>query len=381
MALTEPVSSVDVNLGVEHTKASTTQARHLPGEFYNSPAIYQLEKERIYLKEWLCVARAEEIEKPGDFMTVQVMDESVILARDTEGRINAFSNVCRHRGVAVAQGDGHTDFFTCPYHSWTYDLTGQLVKAPYMEKAGRFDPATCRLNPLLVDNWAGWVFINFDREARPFKDFIARLDAQYGFFRQEELRLAAKFRVEVDCNWKFFNENNIDHYHVYTTHTETFGADFTRPENWHPELAKDGGFCVFFTNTMLDGEKHFETLSWMEDKPATFASWANLPPSFTVLGQCDHMQVLIVWPLDVEKCVVVDYTLVHPREFDRPGFDEKVKMHADLFEQIIVEDAGVVVSQQNALNSVGFAPGYVGNQEGAVHNNAVRYLERLFPED
>ena len=138
---------------------------------------------------------------------------------------------------------------------------------------------------------------------------------------------------------------------------------------------------MFLTNTILDGEKYFEPLSWMGDKPAAFAGWANLPPSFTVLGQRDHMEILIVWPLDVEKCVVVDYTLLHPREFDRPGFDEKVKIHADLFDQIIVEDAGVVVSQQNALNSVGFEPGYIAKQEAAVHNNAVRYLERLFPED
>ena len=101
MVLSEPFSGVEVSPRIEDTKAPKTQARHLPGEFYNSPAIYQLEKERIFLKEWLCVARAEEIEKPGDFMTVQVMDESVILARDTEGHINAFSNVCRHRGAKL----------------------------------------------------------------------------------------------------------------------------------------------------------------------------------------------------------------------------------------------------------------------------------------
>ena len=366
---------------IAETRRALAEARHLPGRFYNAPDIYDLEKQRIFLKDWLCVARADEIENPGDYMTVQVMDERVILARDAERRINAFSNVCRHRGVAVAQGSGHTDIFTCPYHSWTYDLTGQLIAAPYMDKAEKFDVKSCRLHPVGVDLWAGWVFINFDPAARPLADFVARLDADYGFLRQGELRLAAKFRAEVDCNWKFFQENDSDFYHVYTTHTETFGPDFPAPEDFRPALAEDGGFTAFYSLAYSSVAPHFDALPGMEDKSPDFAAWAGLPPNAAILGQRDHIQALIIWPLAADRCAVDDYTLVHPREFEREGFEGKVKDYADFFEKIIREDAKIVVSQQKALTSVGFAPGFVAHEEQAVHRFANYYLERLFDGD
>ena len=150
--------------GVEETRQPLHSARHLPGYVYTSPEILALEKEKIFMRDWLCMGRVEEIENPGDYMTFRVLGEPLIIARNEKGEINAFANVCRHRGVEVASGSGNLKEFSCPYHGWTYDLEGRLVGAPYMKEAEGFDPKSCRLSPLKCDTWAGWIFVNFDSE-------------------------------------------------------------------------------------------------------------------------------------------------------------------------------------------------------------------------
>ena len=85
--------------GLTPSRAPIHQARHLPGYIYASPEVLRLEKEKFFMKDWLCMARVEEIENPGDYMTFRVVDEPVIIARDENGALNAFANVCRHRGV------------------------------------------------------------------------------------------------------------------------------------------------------------------------------------------------------------------------------------------------------------------------------------------
>jgi len=98
------------------------------------------------MRDWLALGRVDEIENPGDYMTFRVLDEPVIICRDNDGNINAFANVCAHRGVEVANGAGNLQEFSCLYHGWLYDLEGKLIGAPYMKEAEGFDPANCRLN-------------------------------------------------------------------------------------------------------------------------------------------------------------------------------------------------------------------------------------------
>ena len=100
--------------GLDGARSALNRARHLPGYIYTSAEIFQREKENIFMKDWLCVARVEEVEKPGDFMTFRIMDEPAVVARDRDGKLNAFANVCAHRGVEVASGEGNAEEFTCP---------------------------------------------------------------------------------------------------------------------------------------------------------------------------------------------------------------------------------------------------------------------------
>ena len=85
----------------------------MPGYIYTSEEIYRREKDKIFMKDWLCIARVEEVEKPGDYLTFTVMDEPLIIARATDGTVNAYRNSCAHRGLVVAKGSGNATGFTC----------------------------------------------------------------------------------------------------------------------------------------------------------------------------------------------------------------------------------------------------------------------------
>src|SRR5690606_23457263 len=104
------------------TMRPINQASHTPGYVYGDPAVLALEKERMFMKDWLCMGRIEELPNPGDYMTHTVLGEPVMIARNRAGVLQAFYNQCRHRGVEVAQGRGNAKIFKCPYHAWTYDL-------------------------------------------------------------------------------------------------------------------------------------------------------------------------------------------------------------------------------------------------------------------
>ena len=181
------------------------------------------------MKDWLAVARVEEVESPGEFMTFNIMGEPIVVTRDRDGAINAFYNICAHRGVEVVAGTGNAKQFKCPYHAWTYDLEGKLLGAAYMDEIHDFDLGDCRMKPILVDIWEGWVFVNFDPEAAPLSDFVAEFASHFGVFQQSRFRLTKKLTSTLNCNWKLINENFVDVYHLITLHGDTL-TDWPTPE-------------------------------------------------------------------------------------------------------------------------------------------------------
>src|SRR5438270_77260 len=109
----------------------------LPRRFYADPDFYARELQRFYFTRWICAGRADQIPNAGDYFTRRLADENIIVARSSSGSVNAFFNVCRHRGTRLTEEpEGHfVDRIQCPYHAWTYDLDGRLLAAPHMPPA------------------------------------------------------------------------------------------------------------------------------------------------------------------------------------------------------------------------------------------------------
>src|SRR5262245_46697675 len=121
------------------------RAWSMPRSFYTDPAVLALERERLFLQEWVCVGRAEELPQVGDYLAFQICDEPVVVIHGEDGAIRAFSNVCRHRGAVIASGKGSRRRLVCPYHHWSYDTLGRLVGAPGIGEREDFDRRGCGL--------------------------------------------------------------------------------------------------------------------------------------------------------------------------------------------------------------------------------------------
>jgi len=250
------------------TRAPLAQARHGPGAIYHSPDVFRLEKERLFMRDWLCVGRVEELARPGDYMTLRLLDEPVLLVRGRDGAIKAFSNVCAHRGVEVATGAGHAGEFRCPHHGWRYDLGGRLVAAPGLDDTAGFDPGACGLRPIRTGAWAGWIFLTFDEAAPPLATHLAHYAEDFAFLRQEDCRLAGTFVAEFDCNWKLIVENLMDFYHVETIHKASFAGPEYRFDTQGRlfRLRPGGGVAAFYDAApMVFGKQSlFGRMPWLD---------------------------------------------------------------------------------------------------------------------
>jgi phenylpropionate dioxygenase-like ring-hydroxylating dioxygenase large terminal subunit len=130
-----------------------SKAETLPPVIYTSEEFLEFERRALFDHEWICVGRASRIPNPGDWFTCEVNREQMIVARGKDGQIRAFSSICQHRGMQVVEGEGNCTKFTCPYHMWSYDLTGRLLGAPAMEKTEGFDKKDYPLPPAQVELW------------------------------------------------------------------------------------------------------------------------------------------------------------------------------------------------------------------------------------
>ena len=361
------------------TRTELRKARHLPGWIYTAPELYALEKERVFMRDWLCVGRVEEVEKPGDFVTLTIMGEPVIVARDENDSLHALVNMCRHRGVEVAAGKGSTAQFSCPYHGWTYDLAGQLIGSPYMTEASGFDPAQCSLRRLRLGTWRGSIFISFDADAPPLAEFVDDLEREFGFLGPERCRLADRLVVELDCNWKLVVENLTDVYHAQTLHADTLGA-FAAPDRRHFKLFEDGGFRMYYDAAPMspDGKTIFGKMPWLDDIPESFVCSGCIMPNYHFFAYCDVIVPFTVWPLSLERTKIIVDFLYAIEFFDQPDFRAKVGIYTDYIEGVVEEDRSMVVSLQRAMSSSQFDPGRMAAMEGPVHNVITRYVDRVF---
>ncbi len=369
---------------VAQTRAALLESKHLPGWFYTSPELFQHEIDTIFMKEWICVGRAEEFSNPGDYQAIRIAGEPLLICRDNSGKMNAFRNVCVHRGVEIATGEGNLSKFTCPYHAWVYDLEGKLLGAPHTKELQVFDVASCKLPSVHIDEWGGYLFVNFDPDCQSLADYLDEDDIREfaAFLQPENTRLSNKFVVDVPCNWKFVPENLMDMYHVGVIHKETFGGHFP-VANFRFNLKKHGYSATYESYTMApNGVTLFGTMPWLRGKvEELFACTTWVRPTMNIFGRHDLIQPWVAHPIDVKTTRVTVYTQLPEEYFDTPGFEEKNQIYGDFIKLVATEDLEMLESLQNGVGSRGFEPGPTVKLERAIHHLLNYYLDRLLKAD
>jgi Rieske 2Fe-2S family protein len=365
--------------GVSGIQQALPKARHLPGDIYSSPEIYRREMDEYFYKEWLFMGRVEEFPNPGDYRAKRVLEQPVLIVRNAAGELQAFLNMCRHRGVEVASGSGNTKLFKCPYHGWTYDTDGKLTGAAFMRDTEGFDTANCRLPKVHLDTWRGNIFINFAQDPKPLKEALAEFEGDFALLRTEEMRLAHVATIDLQCNWKFFHENLMDFYHVRTLHSKSFGRFF----DWTPEnvsLKDNGGITIRYeaAPSTPQGKTLFGKAPWLENRGMEFACTGYLPPNLTLFGRIDCAKIMCAWPTGIDSCHIEIHLLMPAPFFSDPDFEQKLKVYVDYQAVIYEEDRMMIESMQKAMALPRYEPGRLSVMEKPIHHFLSRYTERMF---
>ncbi len=208
----------------------------IPDWVYTDPDIYAREVDRIFHgPTWNCVGLEAEIPKAGDFIRSHVGPTPVVAARGTDGGIHVFENRCVHRAAEFCRElSGHAQEFVCPYHQWTYDLTGRLIGVPFrrgVAGAGGmpadFEPRAHGPRRLNVTPHRGVIFASYCDDMVDFPTYLGAdmLGEFNATFDGRKLKILGYYRHTLPGNWKLYHENLKDPYHATLLHTflVTFG--------------------------------------------------------------------------------------------------------------------------------------------------------------
>ena len=347
------------------------RAYGMPAAFYTDPQVLEIEQRELFRNEWVCVGRVEELGKPGDFITLVLGGEPVLVTRDDVGTLRALSNVCRHRGAVLAEGKGNARFHACPYHGWTYDASGRVLGTPGIPKREDFDRANCRLPEFACREWLGFLFVSLAADPPPLEPRLAPLEARIRNYHLEQTTLRYVAEETWDTNWKCFIENYMEGYHLSPLHRETlhpvnptrlcrhfepgegffgynagFDASLPRPQKGHPDLTDEEAMsCVMFA----------------------------VPPGLVVGCASDYSSFVCVQPETPDR-VRAKMGLI----FFGPDWpQERVDWAVGLFHRTMQEDKAVLARVRQGLHSRFYQPGPLAaaDREGTVRD-FYAYLNR-----
>lgn len=363
----------------EETRRPLHEASPLPGWCYVSPEWYEREIQTMYLKDWICLGRAEQIPSPGDHFSIEIVGRPLIVVRDETGQIKVHSALCRHRGAVITEGAGKCRAFVCPYHSWTYSLSGKLVSTPGnpppMAGAAGFKMADHSLNTLRSDTWAGFIFVNFDAEAQPLKEWLGDLPEFVAAYRLEEMQWTHRDTYEVDCNWKVWLENAFENYHVPTIHKGHY--DPANPQNWEFQQTKGPWEAMSSKRSIVaySGLPEIEGLNEEQSK-RLFHIWIR--PSVQIILTSSYMKFRQYLPQGPEKLRLYENWTFPRSTVARPDFGDIVgPAYYEKYSQVVREDLGINPNVQKAMRSGMYKPGRYSPEEYIVHRIGTRVVDRV----
>jgi len=205
-------------------KALVEDGHTLPADWYYDPAIFALERERIFGRVWQFAGVTAGLQEPGAYRTTSLAGRRVLLVRGADGVLRAFHNVCPHRANALLEGSGQVRMIQCRYHCWTFDLDGRLRNAPGMKDDAGFRPDLYGLRPIRAETWGPFVFVNLDPDAPPLADYVSpELRGHLEALGLDLEGIAAagvhkSFQRSFRCNWKVSVENSLECYHCASVH-------------------------------------------------------------------------------------------------------------------------------------------------------------------
>src|SRR5580765_297160 len=358
---------LDVNQQIEcaHTLAS---------RFYVDPKILEIEKEKIFRRSWQLVGSLDQpcaevnglkktISDPETYFTTDVAGEPLLIVRDQQGILRAFSNVCRHRAGPIALGSGCKNVMRCQYHGWTYTLDGKLIGTPDVEGIEFFDRSTMGMFPVSLQTWEKFMFVNFDPRAESLSSVLGQIPQQAQGFQFAGLQFAERRDYLINCNWKVYVDNYLEGYHIPIA---------------HPGLMREIDYAQYRTETFRFYSQQFAPIRAMKAEDAGerfYAPGTGLQqalyfwifPNLMLNIYPDNISTNVIVPLTADKTLTIFEWFF--RDVDQPTTRARIEKAVAFSDEVQQEDILLCENVQRGLHSSTYDRGrYSVKRENGVHH-------------
>ena len=348
------------------TRLPVEYASTLVPEAYRSPVFFDVERRRIFGTGWVAVAHASDVPDPGAVRTVSVAGQSLILARDRDGGLRGFHNVCRHRGARlVVEQQCQLKRFRCPYHSWAYGLDGTLLGAPLFEGSGipedqrpifdtsqlrAFDKADYGLLPVHVESWANLVFVSLEASPMPLRRWLGDLPERLAGYRLDEMSVVAERTYDVAANWKLIAENFMEYYHLPWVHPEL--VKVSRMEDHH-RFQGPGLYTGMATSPITQddssGWSALAPVAGLDEVDAVSGRFIWVLPNAALAVLPNHVFTLLLEPQGHDRTIERSTIGLPAISAQQPDSAAALERLAAFWDHVNREDIGIVERVQEGI--------------------------------
>lgn len=351
----------------------------LDARYYTDPAIYENEMRGLLSRSWQYALHLSQIPNVGDYQAFTIADQSLFAIRGRDEVVRVFYNVCQHRAHEMVTGAGNTRVVVCPYHAWTYELTGGLRAGPNIKSVPGFDTSEICLTEVRAEDFHGFLFVNLDDDAAPMDDWYPGVRAEIADYVPHIRDLAPLEWVECPekCNWKVSVENYSECYHCPMNHA-TFAEGVVKPETYDIQPDAGGGYVLRHVTECQPVEKMTYPIDLSVPHAGDYQSWF-LWPMFSF--QCYPGNVLNTyhWRADSH-----DTCTVWRGWYTVDGAEDPVirGLAVQDRETTVAEDIRLVESVQRGLKSKGYKPGplVVDPNCGVSSEHSIKTLQQWMRE-
>lgn len=351
-------------------ESDIARAWTLPARLYWDVDVFAAEREKIFGCTWQVVGHVHQVVNPGDYFTIDLVGEPLLIVRGTDGQLRGFYNVCRHRAGPAAEGCGSRKLFRCGYHGWTYGLDGSLISATEIDGVKGFRAEDFALVPVRTEEWFNLVFVNLDPQARPLRECLGPLPQQTERFPFAAMKLFERRTYDMKCNWKAYVDNYLEGYHLPTV---------------HPTLNRELDYNAYVVEPYERHVRQFSPIRGAQPGDTTprryQASREDLTtdyfwifPNWMLNCYPDNVSLNIVLPLEPERSLAIFEWYLPEREHRSPA----AKASVEFSDQIQMEDVAICETVQRNLHSRSYSRGrFSVKQEKGVHAFHRMYADRI----
>lgn len=374
--------NIRTTLDLSRSLLPAEEASSLPPVCYTSPAFCEDEAQRLFRQGWIGVGRADQVAAAGNYITLDIAGQAIILLRDQDGTLRAFANTCRHRAARLVDGSGSCKGLRCPFHSWFYALDGRLVSAPQMDEVRDFDKSGHGLVAYRAEERLGFAFLCIDPQAPPLNDHLGDFGSIHEAWPLDTLVTARRRESEVACNWKAFLEVFNEYYHLPFVHPDSIDSIYAAPD---PADEVAGAYATQFgatdgTGGLLEGtqDKALPPMPGLSGRAANGARYSWVFPNMTFAANIDALWIYEAYPLGPSRCKVVQSICFPPETLAVDRFEDKVRAYCDRLDAALDEDIPALVNQQRGFACPDAIPGrFQPRLEPNVAAFARWYAERM----